>query len=67
MSQRIKYTKCPTGEVRIVDDVLPPPSELVLKEEVKKVTASLSTRNGTQYLGSDSGTSEPFRPVKRVV
>jgi hypothetical protein len=60
MSKRIKYTKGPVGAVRIVDDFLPSPSELVLKEDVEKVTIALSKRsvdffreearrNGTQY------------------
>jgi predicted DNA binding CopG/RHH family protein len=60
MSKRIKYKKGPIGDVKIVEDFLPPPSELVLKEEVEKVTISLSKRsvdffkgeakrNGTQY------------------
>jgi hypothetical protein len=60
MSKRIKYTKGPVGAVRIVEDFLPPPSELVVKEEVEKVTIALSKRsvdffkdeakrNGTQY------------------
>jgi len=60
MSKRIKYTKGPVGAVRIVEDFLPPPSELVVKEDVEKVTISLSKRsveffkgeakrNGTQY------------------
>jgi hypothetical protein len=60
MSKRIKYTKGPVGAIKIVEDFLPSPSELVLKEDVEKVTISLSKRsvdffreearrNGTQY------------------
>lgn len=60
MSRRTRYTKGPIGEVRIVDDFLPPPSELVPKEDVEKVTIALSKRSvdffraeakrhGTQY------------------
>jgi hypothetical protein len=60
MSKRIKYTKGPVGHVRIVEDFLPAPSELVVKEDVEKVTISLSKRSveffrdeakkhGTQY------------------
>jgi hypothetical protein len=60
MSKKIKYTKGPVGAARIVEDFLPPPSELVVKEEVEKVTIALSKRsvdffkdeakrNGTQY------------------
>lgn len=60
MTKRIKYTKGPVGAIRIVEDFLPPPSELVVKEEVEKVTIALSKRSveffkdeakrhGTQY------------------
>ncbi|MBX3696058.1 MAG: hypothetical protein KF790_12910 [Steroidobacteraceae bacterium] len=60
MSKRIKYTKGPAGAVKIVEDFLPPPSELVMKEDVEKVTIALSKRSvdffkdearrhGTQY------------------
>jgi hypothetical protein len=60
MSKQIKYTKGPIGAVKIVDDFLPPPNELVAKEDVEKVTIALSRRSveffrgeakkhGTQY------------------
>src|ERR1700759_3569470 len=60
MSKPIKYTKGPIGAIRIVEDFLPPPSELVAKEDVEKVTIALSKRSvdffrkeakkhGTQY------------------
>jgi hypothetical protein len=60
MTKRIKYTDAPIGAVRVVEDFLPPPSELVLKEDLEKVTIALSKhsvdffrrearRNGTQY------------------
>lgn len=60
MTKRIKYTDEPIGEVRVIEDFLPPPSELVVKEDLEKVTIALSRhsvdffrrearRNGTQY------------------
>jgi hypothetical protein len=60
MKRRIKYTNEPLGAVKIIDDFLPPPSELVPREDVEKVTISLSRRSvdffraearqhGTQY------------------
>ena len=60
MSKPIKYTKGPIGDVKVVDDFLPPPHELVAKEDVEKVTIALSKRSveffrseakkhGTQY------------------
>ena len=60
MTKRIKYTDGPIDEVKVIEDFLPPPSELVLKDDLEKVTIALSKhsvdffrrearRNGTQY------------------
>jgi len=45
MSKRIKYTDEPIGAVRVVPDFLPPPEELVFREEAVKVTIALSKRS----------------------
>lgn len=37
-----KYTNEPIGKVKIIDDFLPKPKNLVLKEETVKVTISLT-------------------------
>ena len=42
MKQKIKYTDEAMGNVRVVDDFLPSPEQLALKEEKVKVTISLS-------------------------
>jgi len=42
MKKKIKYTQEPPGPMRVVRDFLPPPHELVLKEETVKVTMTLS-------------------------
>ena len=42
MKNKIEYTDEPMGELRIVKDFLPPPDQLVLKEDKVKVTISLS-------------------------
>ena len=41
MRNKIKYTEEPMGELRIIKDFLPPPDQLVLKDEKIKVTISL--------------------------
>jgi predicted DNA binding CopG/RHH family protein len=41
MKSKIKYTEEPMGELRIIKDFLPPPDQLVLREENVKVTISL--------------------------
>jgi len=45
MSKAIKYTNEPIGAVRVVPDFLPPPEELVFREEAVKVTIALSKRS----------------------
>ena len=39
---KVKYTKGPIGKIKIVEDFLPNPKDLVLKEETKKITISLT-------------------------
>ena len=41
MKSKIKYTDEPMGKLRVIKDFLPPPNQLVLKEENVKVTISL--------------------------
>jgi len=41
MKSKIKYTDEPLGELRIIEDFLPPPDKLILKDENVKVTIAL--------------------------
>ncbi len=45
MKNKIEYTKGDIGKVKIIKDFLPPPSELVLRDDNVKVTLSLSRRS----------------------
>ena len=38
---KVKYTDGPIGDVKVIKDFLPPPEELVYKEENVKVTINL--------------------------
>src|SRR2546430_17265630 len=60
MRSRIKYTDEPLGRIRVLPDFLPPPDQLVFRDEPVKVTIALSKqsvdffkreaeRHGTQY------------------
>jgi predicted DNA binding CopG/RHH family protein len=42
MKSKIKYTDEPIGDLKVVKDFLPPPDQLVLREDTVKVTISLS-------------------------
>lgn len=41
-TQTVKYTDEPIGEIKMISDLLPPPDQLVLKEETVKVTLALT-------------------------
>ena len=60
MTEKIRYTDEPLGEVKVIPDFLPSPEELAFREEGVKVTIALSKRSieffkreaakhGTQY------------------
>jgi predicted DNA binding CopG/RHH family protein len=41
LKSKIKHTEGPMGELKVIKDFLPPPDQLVLKEENVKITISL--------------------------
>jgi hypothetical protein len=45
MSAKTKYTNEPIGKYRVVPDFLPPPDQLVFRDEGVKVTIALSKRS----------------------
>jgi predicted DNA binding CopG/RHH family protein len=44
-SRTVRYTRGEIGKFRIIEDFLPPPEDLVLREDNVKVTLSLSRRS----------------------
>lgn len=46
--KEIKYTDEPIGKIEFINDFLPPPDQLVLKEETVKVTLAL-TKESVDY------------------
>jgi predicted DNA binding CopG/RHH family protein len=44
-SRPVRYTAGEIGRVRVIEDALPPPAALVLREDNVKVTLSLSRRS----------------------
>jgi len=53
MKSKIKYTEEPMGKVKVVKDFLPPPEQLVLKEEHVKVTISLN-KSSVEYFKKEA-------------
>ncbi len=58
MKKKIKYTELPPGgepigELEIIEDFLPPPEELVFKEDNAKVTIALS-RSSVEFFKKEA-------------
>ena len=53
MKTKIKYTDGPIGDVAVVKDFLPPPSELAFREETVKITLQLS-RSSVDYFKKEA-------------
>ena len=72
MSEKIKYTDEPLGDLRVVPDFLPRPEELVFRDEGVKVTIALSKRSVEFFKGEarmirrllDAYTEHHSRPSK---
>ena len=53
MKSKIKYVDEPMGELRVIKDFLPPPDQLVLKEENVKITISLK-RSSVEFFKKEA-------------
>ena len=45
MSEKIRYTNEPLGKLKVISDFLPPPEDLVFRDEGVKITIALSKRS----------------------
>jgi predicted DNA binding CopG/RHH family protein len=68
MSERTRrYTKGEIGELEVVEDFLPSPRELVLREDNVKVTLSLSRRS-VAFFKREAGKSRvPYQRMIRAL
>ena len=67
MNKKIKYTKGEIGEAKIIDDFLPSPQNLVLKDNSVKVTISLSKDSIAFFKAQASITHVPYQKMRGVV
>lgn len=51
--RKVKYTNEPLKKIKIVDDFLPQPKDLVLKEETAKITISL-TKSSVEFFKNEA-------------
>lgn len=68
MSERTRrYTEGEIGEFKIVEDFLPRPDELVLREENMKVTLSLSRRSVEFFKDEARKARVPYQRMIRAL
>jgi predicted DNA binding CopG/RHH family protein len=62
------YTDEPIGPIRIIENFLPPPDQLILKEDGVKVTISLSKRSVDFFKKHAKKSKVPYqRMIRRVL
>ena len=62
----VKYSKGEIGRVRIVEDFLPSPDRLVMREDNVKVTLSLSQRSVTFFKRAARQRRVPYQRMIRA-
>jgi hypothetical protein len=67
MKRTQKYSNEPLGRVRVVADFLPPPQELVLKEDGVKVTIALSRRSVDFFKARAADANVPYQKMIRAL
>jgi hypothetical protein len=67
MKRARKYTNEPLGRVRIVKDFLPPPDQLVIREDGVKVTLSLSRRSVDFFKAHAAQSKVPYQRMIRTL
>jgi hypothetical protein len=68
MKRKGGYTDEPIGPIRIIKDFLPPPDQLILKEDGVKVTISLSKRSVEFFKKHAHKSKIPYqRMIRRVL
>jgi hypothetical protein len=65
MKRKPKYQNEPLGRLKVVEDFLPPPELLVLKEDGVKVTLSLSKRSVDFFKSRASKSRVPYQKMIR--
>ena len=65
MKRTPKYTNEPLGRLEVVDDFLPPPDQLVLKDDGVKVTLLLSKRSVDFFKTHAARSKVPYQKMIR--
>ena len=62
-----KYTDEPLGRIEVMEDFLPPPDKLVLREDGVKVTISLSKRSVDFFKAHAAQSKVPYQRMIRTL
>lgn len=66
-SKTVKYTRGEIGRVRVIEDFLPSPDELVLRDDNVKVTLSLSRRSVDFFKRAAKARRVPYQRMIRAL
>jgi predicted DNA binding CopG/RHH family protein len=67
MKRTRKYTDEPLGRLKIIEDFLPPPDQLVQKEDGVKVTISLSRKSVDFFKTHAAASRVPYQRMIRTL
>ncbi len=67
MKHTRKYTSEPLGRVEVVEDFLPPPDQLVLRQDGVKVTISLSKKSVDFFKAHAAQSKVPYQRMIRTL
>lgn len=68
MSAKVKYTNEPLGRVRVIPNFLPPPEQLVFRDDSVKVTLSLSRHSVEFFKEHAEKHNTQYQPmIRRLV
>jgi hypothetical protein len=67
MKHTRKYTSEPLGRLKVMEDFLPPPDQLVLKEDGVKVTLSLSKKSVEFFKAHAAQSRVPYQRMIRTL
>ena len=67
MKHKIKYTNEVVGKLKVINDFLPPPNKLILKEEPIKVTMVLSKTSVQFFKKTAKKQHAPYQKLIRTL
>lgn len=65
MKRKVRYSDEPLGRLEVMEDFLPPPNQLVLRDDGVKVTISLSKRSVDFFKKHAARSKVPYQKMIR--